>query len=283
MEGTATKPEGKYSTENSKQDMIGKKVGIFHDVRLKEAKAYGAVSYDPGGLDHKSIQALLEYSSGDATRAGQKHIRAWVGKPLIKITLISNRVPNFRDQVLPDRFIMLDFKKSNLGKEDHNLKTRTLPAEISGIAYRCLAAYRRLLERDRFIQPKSALKLLTSVREIGNPFLAFMNAYWEPGEQGVSVKVFNAVFRYWAKKESRLDLWNTNASNVIQSINEIKEWEHLHSFRRNSEPRKYAVKFKPGAVTEEMPETIKIDGRPVPELVEELETSRNRRRSGGSA
>src|SRR5690242_18085300 len=51
--------------ENSKQAMVGKRVGIFHDVRLKEAKAYGAVSYDPGGLEYQSLQALLEIIAGD--------------------------------------------------------------------------------------------------------------------------------------------------------------------------------------------------------------------------
>jgi hypothetical protein len=36
--------------------MIGKKVGIFHDVRLKPGKAYGMSVYDPGGIDHQSMQ-----------------------------------------------------------------------------------------------------------------------------------------------------------------------------------------------------------------------------------
>lgn len=96
----------------------------------------------------------------------------------------------------------------------------------------------------------------------------------------MTVDIFNAVFHYWARKENRLDLLNTNKSNVIQNINQIEEWRHLRSFRRNSEPRKYAVGFKPGAVMEEMAETIKIKGQPVPELRAALVAAAN---SKGSA
>jgi hypothetical protein len=75
---------------------------------------------------------------------------------------------------------------------------------------------------------------------------------------GVRVKVFNAVFGYWAKEENRLDLLNKGEGSLIRGVKEIKEWKHLDWFRHNSEERKYPVVFKPGAVTQEMAKTVKV-------------------------
>ena len=48
-------------TENSRAHLLGKKVAVFPDVRLKPARAFGMVGYDPGGLDHQSAQLLLQH------------------------------------------------------------------------------------------------------------------------------------------------------------------------------------------------------------------------------
>ena len=55
---------GEYSREN----LIGKKVIAFPDTRLKPGRAYGS-SYDPGGLDHGSIEMLLKISGRDLRRS----------------------------------------------------------------------------------------------------------------------------------------------------------------------------------------------------------------------
>jgi putative DNA primase/helicase len=266
------------STENSKAGMLRKKVGIFHDVRLKEPKQWGDVAFDPGGLDVKSIEALLKFSSGDRQTIKEMWKAAVVERPKIKLTILTNKILNLRDEALFTRLFLLYFAESKLGKEDKNLKLHVLPGEISGIAWRCLAAYRRLLKRDRLLEPKSGLKLVGNLRETQNHWLKFMNRYFRPAPEGVGVrvKVFNAVFRYWAKEEGRLDQQNANEGAVIRGVREIKEWRHLDWFRHNSEERIYPVIFKPGAVTEEMANTIKISrkdkeaGRTIHELAYEL-------------
>jgi phage/plasmid-associated DNA primase len=58
------------------------------------------------------------------------------------------------------RFIWLDFKQSFADNVDPRIKQVYLPAELPGIANRCLAGYRRLLERGKFIQPKSGERLV---------------------------------------------------------------------------------------------------------------------------
>jgi hypothetical protein len=123
----------------------------------------GSVSYDTGGVDPQSQQLLLELISGDLTEIGRKYLEAWKGEPFVKFRLISNKVPNFNDEVLVTRFNVIEFTKSFLGKENPALKRELLPSELPGIANRCLVAYRRLLRRGRFVQPRSGLVLVSPV------------------------------------------------------------------------------------------------------------------------
>jgi putative DNA primase/helicase len=163
--------------ENSRMGMIGKRVGIFHDVRLKPPKQYGHASFDPGGVDPHSQQLLLELISGDLTEIGRKYLEAWKGLPFLKFLMISNTVPNLNDEVLITRFNTIEFQRSYLGKERPEIKKRLLPAEIAGIAARCVAAYGRLLRKGYFVQPASGLALLNRVKATVNPWQAFMDFF----------------------------------------------------------------------------------------------------------
>jgi hypothetical protein len=111
--------------------MVGKRVGIFHDIRLKPGQWYGE-NYDPGGIDPESQQLLLELISGDLTEIGRKYIEAWKGLPFIKFELISNKVPNFNDEVLITRFITIEFTKSYLDNENKELKRCCSPPNFRG-------------------------------------------------------------------------------------------------------------------------------------------------------
>jgi putative DNA primase/helicase len=71
-------------TENSLAPLIGKKLGIFHDLRAKPGKAFGTAGYDPGGIDHVSAQQLLEMIAADRTTIPRKYLGAWSGNPTWK-------------------------------------------------------------------------------------------------------------------------------------------------------------------------------------------------------
>jgi putative DNA primase/helicase len=244
-----------HNNENSRQGMVGKRVGIFHDIRLKPPKQYGNVSFDPGGIGPQSQQLLLELISGDFTEFGRKYIDAWKGLPFIKFILISNQVPNFNDPVLITRMIAIEFTRSFLDVEKPELKKVLLPAECPGIANRCLAAYRRLLERGRFVQPASGQALLNRVKAQVDPWTAFMDAYWlpDPEGEGTPIRVFNRAFRHWCLETETYGLVKTSKSNIIQSIKRLPKWKWLRAFRPAAEPRHecYGIKLKAGVTLPE--------------------------------
>lgn len=231
-------------TENSRAHLIGKKVGIFADVRLKPAKAYGLTGYDPGGIDHQSAQFLLNVIGRDKVALGRKFKDAWEGRLFLKLIITSNEVPNLQDAggVLVSRFIMLDFQQSFFGREDVTLRDQ-LEAELPGIANRCLAAYRQLCRRGRFIQPASGRELVRKVEDKVSPFAAFMNECFveDPAGAGILVGAFFEIFQQWCREARRQDLIpTTTKSNLIQEVTRIDRWSWLRSSKPHGEPRRYA-------------------------------------------
>jgi putative DNA primase/helicase len=80
--------------------MIGKRVGVFPDVRLKSAKSFGfkgGSGHDPGGLSHTSHGLLLTITGGDPLTIGRKNTTAWEGQLRLKLMLISNEIPSLND------------------------------------------------------------------------------------------------------------------------------------------------------------------------------------------
>jgi putative DNA primase/helicase len=195
------------STENSRAPMIGKRVGVFADVKFKEGRAYGS-SFDPGGITHVSAGLLLNITGEDPLTLGRKNIGAWEGQLRLKLMLLANRVLNFNDPggVLPSRFVKLHFGVSFFGREDPYLKDK-LSAELSGIAARCVAAYQRLCERGRFVQPQSADALEREVLAASDPFTAMALECFEPDHDGVVIKTLAySRFETWCEQNRRNDI-----------------------------------------------------------------------------
>lgn len=107
-------------TENSTAPIIGKRVGCFGDVRLKQGKEYGDRFYDPGGLNHISQALLLLITGGDPVSIGRKYLGPWDGVLPTKLIIISNEVPNLNDPTLTlvKRFIKVNFTQDFYGRED---------------------------------------------------------------------------------------------------------------------------------------------------------------------
>jgi putative DNA primase/helicase len=74
--------------EHSTQRILGKKVGVFPDVRLKPPKQFGNASFDPGGLDPASAELLLGITGEDRQSIARKFTGAWEGKLRLRVTLV---------------------------------------------------------------------------------------------------------------------------------------------------------------------------------------------------
>jgi putative DNA primase/helicase len=224
---------------NSKEDLIGKRVGCFPDVRLKPPKQYGQ-TVDPGGMAHGSVQTLLQIIGGDAVTIGRKYIGAWRGRLPIKLTLISNEVPNFNDPVLATRFVKVLFSVSFLGREDPDLQAK-LGRELPGIAGGCLAAYGRLVARGRFVQPSSAGGLDRRIAEAGNPFAEFLNERYVPDPEGfVGVSHIRLRLECWCDAQGRPDvLKSIPEQHTLRHVKAVPGFEGVTKHRPKGQGRGY--------------------------------------------
>jgi putative DNA primase/helicase len=219
--------------ENSAQRMLGKKVGVFADVRLKPPIQYGRDGFNPGGMDPASAEWLLSITGEDKQTIGRKFQKEWEGKLRLRITLSSNEVPNFNDSVLPTRFIKVQFGECFEGREELDLR-RKLDGELSGIAQRCVRAYRRVCERGGFVQPKSADRLEMEVARANDPpFWVMARECFEP-VAGETVEKAVAYFRFqhWCEENGRGELRRIQNNQFGAKLREVPGFEGLHNAPR---------------------------------------------------
>jgi putative DNA primase/helicase len=215
------------ATPKAAQTLIGKRLGVFADVRLKQGRAYGQ-NYDPGGIDHRSSELLLKTIGRDKVSIGRMYGEAWNGVLQIKFMLISNEVPNFNDPAgtAPTRFVKIEFPHSKFGKEKIDLRAR-LDGELGGIAARCVAAYRRLCQRGAFVQPDSSARLETKVQAASDPFLAMVHEcfVWD-GTSTVSKDGAWLLAERWCFDNKRPDA-RVAKNKFGARLREVPGFEHL--------------------------------------------------------
>jgi putative DNA primase/helicase len=230
--------KGEFSTEV----LIGKKVGIFPDVRFKEAKWYGQ-NLDAGGIDHASKELLSRIIGGDGNTIARKwNPVPWKGVLPMKITLVSNEVPNLNDQILPTKFIKIAFNVGFFGREDLNLEKK-LTAELPGIANRCLAAYRRLCRRGEFIQPASGLKLARELSAKTNVWQGFFDdvCVMDPNGELTFTDLY-LCFLDWCDENERPDLLKkvTKPRHLSRELNKkVEAFRSLQEYRPEGGKRRY--------------------------------------------
>ena len=99
---------------------------------------------------------------------------------------MSNELPRLGDAsgALAGRLILLRLTRSWFGKEDPRLFDR-LRAGLPGILLWAAEGWRRVRDRGRFIQPKSAAKLVEEMEDLSSPVGAFVRERCRvaPGER----------------------------------------------------------------------------------------------------
>jgi hypothetical protein len=120
--------------------------------------------------------------------------------------------------------VKLAFEVSFLDREDKQLLGR-LRGELSGIAARCLAAYHRARERQRLIQPRSALALEDKIRKSSDPNAQFMQETFIADPAGtVSCGVVFRVFKEWCQRNGREELLTSVTKSNIRNGDQQSGW-----------------------------------------------------------
>jgi putative DNA primase/helicase len=225
--------------EKSRENLIGKKVLAFSDVRLPPPKWWGK-NLDPGGLDRTSVRLLLAISGRDLESVGQLYKKAWEGQLTCKIIITSNDPLNIQDKTLLTRLVMVHFQESWLNRDDIDpYLEKKLDGELPGIANKCFAAYRRLLERGYFVQPKTAAHEAQKMAAGADPISAFMQEYWVKDDKakGPYAAQVHFTFELWCEKHGRSNLLESipREQELMKAIGKLHEFSWLKRVRHTGE------------------------------------------------
>lgn len=170
--------------------LIDKPVALIADARLS------------GRVDMSVLtEALLSISGEDPQSIPRKNISAWTGFLPTRFTIMTNEIPRFPDAsgALASRFLVLLFRESFYGREDHKLFAR-LQQELPGILLWALEGLDRLTVRGAFEQPDSASEAITELENLSSPVMAFVRAMCiiRPGLT-VSKDTLYQEFTRWSK------------------------------------------------------------------------------------
>jgi putative DNA primase/helicase len=218
---------------------LRKRALIFPDARLKPPKWFGK-TFDPGGLDYKSVDLLLQITAGDRISVPVKNKGPWEGRLPGMVWIAMNHAPNFNDTILPGRFVKIAFEQSFLGREDTRLLPR-LKCELPGIAVRTAKALARLRERGRFIQPRSAAGLEVDILKTSDAFSGWVLDTFIPDQKGSVLcgRAF-AYFKIWAERGHEDLLTSVTLQNLGGRIRQVPGFHGVGpSFRPNGEQRRW--------------------------------------------
>lgn len=98
----------------------------------------------------------------------------WTGPLNCKLTIACNGIPVMADDsgAAPNRWLVLKFTESFLGREDLTLSSRLKP-EVSAIAAWAVEGLRRLMQNGQFTMPESSLEESHALVDVSSPLLQF--------------------------------------------------------------------------------------------------------------
>jgi putative DNA primase/helicase len=205
------------------QSLIGKQLATINDVRLGRRA-------DPSTV----AERLLAITGEDPVSVNRKNQSFWEGRLKTRFMLLSNELPHFTDSsvALINRFIVVQFTRSWLGKEDITLENR-IQQELSGILNWALEGYRRLHARGYFVQSKSALDAIQAMEDLASPIRAFVRdcCIVEPDQEVLSRSLFDR-WEFWCETQGQ------NHPGTVQQFG--KQLRAAYSgIRMKQHPRRY--------------------------------------------
>lgn len=173
------------------QRAIGKMSGVIGDSRLRREDRVPV------------MERLLLVSAGDSIQVDRKNRTPWEGVLSMRITLVSNQIPDFADEsgALAARFQTLATVHSHVGKEDRGILGRCMK-ELSGILAWALEGLDRLTERGYFTKPGASKAVEEISRRQAAPVSAFLDDWCSLDSEASERKedVYEA-FKAWCAGE----------------------------------------------------------------------------------
>lgn len=167
--------------------LLGKHLAIVSDARFD------------GERMSQVVERLLCISGEDSVTVNRKNKDQVSVRLPTRFMFFTNETPALRDAsgALAGRFLGLRLTRSFYGAEDLGL-TKALLSELPGILLWAIDGWRRLDERGRFTQPRSAKSLLEDVESLGSPMLRFVRERCDVGrdKRVVGADLFQAHQRW---------------------------------------------------------------------------------------
>lgn len=183
------------------QALIGKLTAVIDDARMSARS------------DQATIMERLLSVSGEGTLDIRRMYRPqWSGVLPTRVTLISNELPRFHDSsnALAERFLVLKFTRSHLGKEDSTLREK-FKAELPGILLWSIEGLRRLQARGHFVQPAAGAEIHDEMKAVSSPIGCFVAERCKvgPDEQADKTELYTA-WKDWCDENGRKDIGEMN-------------------------------------------------------------------------
>jgi len=173
------------------QETIGKLLVIVPDARLGRADTA------------RPVETLLSISGNDKIRIARKNIAAWVGRPVLKFIIVTNVLPQLKDEsgAIARRFIPVWFTRSFAGAPDPDLGSK-IAKERAGILHWAIQGWRRMKEKRGFTIPESSHDVLRQLEESSAHVLAFVRqrCVVDPAARASCGDVFDA-YSLWAARQ----------------------------------------------------------------------------------
>ena len=150
------------ATEFGLWSLMGKQVAIVSEVELEKHQHRATI-----------VETLKRITGGDPVQINRKFLSSITTVLPTRFTFAANRMPLLFDgsQALADRVMLVEHKRSFLGREDRELLPK-LEAEIEGVAVWALEGLKRLRANGRFTEVESDTR--TRFYRMSAPTSAFL-------------------------------------------------------------------------------------------------------------
>jgi putative DNA primase/helicase len=206
------------STNFGLQTLLGKSIATISDARIS------------GKTDQAPIvERLLSISGEDLLPIDRKFLPPITTRIGARILIISNELPSFMDSsgALASRMMMLQLKKSFLGKEDVSLEQK-LRLELVGILAWAVDGWRRLRERGHFLMPESSKATAEEFWNLTAPIAVFVEDCCDLSpDLWINQRTVYERWKEWCKESGRepgsIQMFARNLKAAIPGITTFRE------------------------------------------------------------